>query len=127
LLARPVSMASFMLSAWLGGGIEAFPFKLGNLIVHLLCGVLGWWILRRLLQLDARLAQRADTWALFAAAIWLVHPLQVSTVLYVVQRMAQLATLFTLASVAVYLIARQQLDDRRTWQSRAGLFLLFPL
>ena len=127
LLTRPVSMASFMLSAWLGGGVEAFPFKLGNLVTHLLCGVLGWWLLRRLLRLDPRLAPRADVWALVAIAIWLLHPLQVSTVLYVVQRMAQLATLFTLAAVAVYLVARQRLQQDRPSVARWLLFGLFPL
>jgi hypothetical protein len=40
--------------------------------------------------------------ALVAAALWLLHPLHVSTVLYVVQRMAQLSSLFTLLGLLVY-------------------------
>ena len=40
--------------------------------------------------------------ALLTSALWLLHPLHVSTVLYAVQRMAQLSTLFTLAGLYVF-------------------------
>jgi protein O-mannosyl-transferase len=123
---RPVSMASFMLSSWIGG-VGPFPLKLGNLIVHLLCGLLGWWLLRGVLRLDRRLAPHAATLATFATALWLLHPLHVSTVLYIVQRMAQLATLFTLAAVGLYLVARQQLQQGRLRPALLNLFLGFPL
>lgn len=123
---RPVAMASFMLSSWLGGP-GTFPLKLGNLLIHLLCGLLGWWLLRGLFRADARAAPRADVYAAIAAGIWLLHPLHVSTVLYAVQRMAQLATLFTLSAIVVYVIARQQLIQGRLWSSAINLFVLFPL
>jgi hypothetical protein len=126
LFARPVSMASFMLTSWLGGG-GPFSFKFGNLIIHLLCGILGWLVVRRALREDARLAPHADLFATIVASWWLLHPLHVSTVLYAVQRMAQLSTLFVLASVWVYLAARRQLIDGRIRQASLLLFLLFPL
>src|SRR5690606_5451195 len=40
------------------------------------------------------------------AATWLLHPLLVSTVLYAVQRMAQLSTFFTLLALLAWLKAR---------------------
>lgn len=123
---RPVAMASFMLSSWLGGH-GTLPLKLGNLLVHLLCGLTGWWLLRRIFTLDAKLASRAGVYAAIAAALWLLHPLQVSTVLYAVQRMAQLAALFTLAAISIYLVARQQLADGRLLPAVSNLFLSFPL
>lgn len=123
---RPVAMASFMLGSWLGGP-GTFPLKLGNLLVHLLCGLFGWWLLRRIFRLDPALARRADVYAAFAAAVWLLHPLNVSTVLYAVQRMTQLAALFTLASVFVYLVARQQLQEGRIRLAAANFFISFPL
>ena len=126
LLSRPVSMGSFMLSAWFGGGVESFPFKLGNLIIHVLCGVAGWWLLRRLLKLDPNTSERADAWALAAAAFWMLHPMHVSTVLYAVQRMAQLATLFTLLAVIAYLVGRIQLEAGRRQAALANLFVAFP-
>jgi hypothetical protein len=89
-------MASFLLSTALGG-YNPFAFKLGNLVVHLACGIAGWQVLRRALALDKHLAARADMVAALLVALWLLHPLNVSTVLYAVQRMAQLSTLFALA------------------------------
>src|SRR5262249_37581770 len=106
MLGRPVSMASFLLSAELWGH-NPFSYKLGNLIVHLACGLLGWQVVRRLLALDPRLAARADLLATVVAGLWLLHPINVSTVLYSVQRMAQLSTLFVLASLWAYLAARR--------------------
>lgn len=123
---RPVAMASFMLSTVLFGP-ESFSFKLGNLIVHLACGILAWAVMRRVLVRDARLATHAELLAALIAAFWLLHPLHVSTVLYVVQRMAQLSTLFTLAAVWVYLVARQQLIEGRDRTAWLNLFVAFPV
>jgi hypothetical protein len=125
LFSRPVAMGSFALTTWLLGA-DTYSFKLGNLIVHLACGWMGWAVLRRALARDARLAAQAELLATLAAVFWLLHPLQVSTVLYVVQRMAQLSTLFTLAAVWFYLVARQQLIDGRLRAGRLNLFLGFP-
>lgn len=124
--ARPVAMASFVLNAAIGGD-EAFYFKLGNLIVHLLCGWLVWKVGRRAIQCDARLAPRADLLAAAVAALWLLHPLHVSTVLYAVQRMAQLSTLFTLMAVLAYLAARNGLATGGRLKPRLLLFVAFPL
>lgn len=126
LAARPVAMASLMLGAALGG-MDPFAFKLGNLLVHLLCGVLVWQVVRQATRHDAVLGARADGIALAVAALWLLHPYNASTVLYAVQRMAQLGTLFALAAVWTYLCARNALRAgharKATWQ----LFALFPL
>lgn len=126
LFGRPLSMASLMLSGWLGG-YTPYAFKLGNLIVHLLCGVVGWQVLRRALARDTHLTTHPDITAALLAALWLLHPLNVSTVLYAVQRMAQISTLFTLASLSVYLASRQALEQGNGRPALAGLFMLFPL
>lgn len=123
---RPVAMGSFVLTTWLFG-VDTFSFKLGNLIVHLTCGVLIWAVLRRLITRDSRLARHAELLAAMVAAIWLVHPLHVSTVLYAVQRMAQLGALFTLAAVWCYLTGRQQLIEGQTRKAWFNLFFMFPL
>lgn len=122
---RPVAMASFVLNALVFGD-SGFGFKLGNLAVHLVCGLVGYAMLRRALRLDARLAPHASLLAALVAAIWLLHPLHASTVLYAVQRMAQLSALFTLAAVWVFLIARQQLAAGRTRAAQLNLFVSFP-
>lgn len=126
LLSRPVAMASFLLTAWIGG-TDPFSFKLGNLVIHLVCGVMVWAVSRRALAEDQRLMPHANALALAAAALWLLHPLQVSTVLYAVQRMAQLSTLFVLASVWTYLVARRRLVQGEKRSAALMLFALIPL
>lgn len=123
---RPVAMGSFVLTTWLFGD-ESFSFKLGNLIIHLACGVIGWAVLRRGLLHDARLSPHAELLAALAATFWLLHPMHVSTVLYAVQRMAQLSTFFTLAAVLMYLVARQQMIEGRARPAWLNLFVAFPL
>ena len=126
LFARPLAMASFVANVALGGE-QPFSYKLGNLLVHLLCGALIWQTMRRLLALDPRLKDMAAPVALVLTALWLVHPLHVSTVLYPVQRMAQLSTLFTVLALAVYLSARVCIADGRLQGAYLRLFLFFPL
>lgn len=126
LLGRPVAMASFMLSATMGG-LDPFHYKLGNLVVHVACGVLGWLVLRRALANDPRLSAHAELVASIVAALWLLHPLHASTVLYVVQRMAQLGALFVLAAVLAYLVARRQWTAGRRTPALVNLFLVFPV
>lgn len=105
-LGRPISKLSFLIddNAWPShpGG-----FKRTNLLLHLLNGVLLFALGRLLLRLVT--GERAADWlALTAAALWLLHPMQVSTVMYVVQRMAQLATLFVVSGVLVHTLIRLQ-------------------
>ncbi|NMG47469.1 hypothetical protein GO613_05075 [Azoarcus communis] len=103
-LGRPISKLSFLLddTAWPS---EPGPFKRTNLLIHLLCGVLIFAIGRILFRLAA--ADSFSDWlALAVSALWLVHPIQVSTVMYVVQRMTQLSALFVLLGVVVHLSMR---------------------
>jgi hypothetical protein len=101
-LGRPVSMLSFTLNAE-GWPNDAYYFKLTNLLLHCLTGLFVYLICVQILnKLDSKRKQNGLI-ALIASFIWLAHPLQVSTVLYVVQRMEILSGLFGLASTYVYL------------------------
>jgi len=105
---RPISMATFLLDR------EAWPddparFKRTNVLLHLLCGLLlGWLALQcaRALKLGA---ERASWLATLASGLWLLHPLWVSTTLYVVQRMTILSALFQLAGLTAYVAQRRRL------------------
>lgn len=123
---RPVAMLSFLLTAGLGGP-GPLSYKLGNLLLHLLCGLLAFRLLRRALSEDAALAPQARLFAAAAVALWLLHPIQVSTVLYAVQRMAQLSALFALGATLAYLAARQRWAAGHTRSAWLLLFLVFPL
>lgn len=99
---RPISLLSFLIDAntW---PANPYPFKYTNLMLHLLNGVLLCWSILLLLKNYHYKEQQALWIALVASAIWLLHPYFVSTTLYVVQRMAQLATLFSLVGIVGYL------------------------
>jgi hypothetical protein len=113
---RPLAMLSFALDYWRGGGVDAATFKATNLVIHGLTTVALALLLRRVLALAGWSAQRAAVGALLMALAWAVHPLQVSSVLYVVQRMQTLSTLFLVLALWAYLGLRQaQMAGQRAW------------
>jgi len=123
---RPVSMASFVLS-WITRGDAVRDLKYTNLMIHLLSGVLVFWLAGRLLMLvNEPIRGRRWWWALWVAAAWMLAPLYVSTVLYIIQRMAQLSTLFTLCGLLTYVVARQNID-KSFWTGVLLLVLVFGL
>lgn len=106
---RPLALLSFLIddNAWPS---EPHSFKYTNLLMHLLVGVLLLVVLRQLLHARREPDRmRTDAIALATAAFWLLHPLNVSTVLYVVQRMAILAAAFSLLATIGYLYGRARL------------------
>lgn len=127
-LKRPVTMVTFAVNYALTG-INPFWFKLTNIVIHLLNGILVFLFCRRLLQLaafpvvdDSRHPERI---ALIAATIWLAHPVQLTSVLYVVQRMTSLSATFVLLGLVVYLSARTAMLQGST--ARARLWLGVPI
>lgn len=108
---RPIALASFLIDAntW---PTAPYPFKYTNLMIHLLNGVLLCWAILLLLRNYQYQEQKAVWMALVSTAIWLLHPYFISTTLYVVQRMAQLATLFSLIGIVGYLKARLLLPQK---------------
>jgi hypothetical protein len=112
--ARWLSNLSFLATHALSGAPapSAFAFKLGNLVVHLACGLAAWVLSRRLALLAGTDAVRARWMATLVAGLFLLHPLLASTVLYPVQRMAQLATLFLLLAANAYAAWRSDYATR---------------
>jgi len=125
LLGRPLSMLTFVANAAMSG-MQPLPFKATDLAIHLICGLLIYKLIARLLRRDRKLASNATPIALFVSSIWLLHPIQVSTVLYIVQRMAQLSALFMLLALIFYVHAREALEQGRVRAGVATLFLAVP-
>ena len=98
-LGRPVSMASFVLESMVFNRDIATSKQI-NIGLHLLNGCLVIWLfalLFRHIQVPGALGL-----AVLLGAAWLLSPLFVSTVLYVVQRMAMLAATFMLLALIAY-------------------------
>ena len=87
---RPLSLLSFALQ-YQDWPLNPFAFKLFNLILHLLNGVL-LFIFSLLLSRQVSLSMRQRyLFAFVVAGLWLLHPVHVNTVLYTVQRMTEIA------------------------------------
>jgi hypothetical protein len=114
LLQRPISMLTFALNYGMAG-FDPYYFKLTNVIIHLLDGVGVCLFVRVLLDVyrerfEPLLPVRHAQWiALVVSATWLLHPLNITSVLYVVQRMTSLATLFTLLGLILYIRGRSRM------------------
>ena len=108
---RPISLATFLLDAntW---PASPYSFKYTNLMLHLLNGALLFWAVIVLLRNYAYEESKVIWVALLTTAFWLLHPYFVSTTLYVVQRMAQLAALFSLVGIIGYLKFRSYLPTK---------------
>lgn len=118
---RSVSMLTFAANVVTAGELSPFALKMTNVVIHITCGALVYWLALLLLQSPALHRRNAPVdyhvWLpLLAALLWLLHPLHVSTVMYSVQRMAQLSTLFTLAGLVVFLRYRLRWVDLPTGQ-----------
>lgn len=126
LLGRSVSIMSFMLTEW-QFGLNAWGYKFHNLLLHLANGCLLYRLLYLFLPLlDPRI--RPVNVALTAGvttSFWLLHPLLVSTVLYAVQRMVEMAVFFSLLALLSYFNARSR--NTADYKFIVYGWILFPL
>lgn len=116
---RPLATISFTLN-YLIGGKDPWGYKVTSLVVHLVNALLVFWLLRRLLSLPRAGGETSTAWrtpaAFTIALLWAIHPLQVSSVLYIVQRMETLSLTFVLLALLAYLRGRlAQRDGTRGW------------
>ena len=126
---RRIGYFTFALNFYVGG-LDTYGYHLVNHLLHLISGGLVFWLVSTTLKLPrlCRSATRkqaglsgelmgtenqADKIAFFTALIWLVHPVQIQTVTYIVQRLAGLSALLFLTAFAFYLKGRLSLDRER--------------
>jgi Tfp pilus assembly protein PilF len=106
----PIQIVSYMIDYTLWG-LSAFGFKLTNMILHGLNGVVFYHLLVRLTQRTAP--------AFISALVFLCHPVQVESVAWVSQRKNLLAMLFFLCAFHLYVSYREQRNSR-AWPYYAG-------
>lgn len=104
---RPLAAMSFLINdvAWPS---TPFGFKYTNLMLHLLAGLMAFGLARALVLAysggeTAEDLRQAGWCGLVASAIWMVHPIQVSPVFLVVQRMTILSAIFVMAGLWTYI------------------------
>lgn len=133
-LGRPVSMVSFALNHYFSG-FSPYYFKLTNLAIHLL-NCLGIFLLSKLLlsiycrRLESRLVAAEIAWiSLAVSAAWLLHPLNLTSVLYVVQRMTALSAFFSIWGLLLFLWGRSRLQEGGSgaWPMLASIVVFVPL
>ena len=140
---RPLASLSFAMNYFFGG-LEPYGYKLANLAIHLLNGLLVFVLSHALLRslprqgipvakIGARAShpdtsvknnafaqfpafkgwargasQRAGVVAALIAASWMLLPINLTGVLYVVQRMESMANLFVLIGLIGYVMGRRR-------------------
>ena len=124
---RPLASLSFAAN-YLAGGLDPFGWKLANLVIHLLNGLMVFVLARMVLlavgaasaatSADAKVAaeaaptvmkQRTGMLATLIATGWMLLPINLTAVLYVVQREESMANLFVLLGLIGYVTGRRRM------------------
>ena len=111
-LSRSISMLTFAGNYYFTG-FDPFFFKLTNVLIHILAGLCVYAFVRQITLAmgnadDRHQLLQANAIAVTVMGVWLVHPLNLTSVLYVVQRMTSLSALFTFWALTLYVCGRRQ-------------------
>lgn len=121
---RIVSNTSFALN-YLAGELNPAGYHWTNLIIHLLTGLMLIWtsfLLINPVWVEAN-QPKSIVAPILATGIFLLHPLNIQAVTYIVQRMASLTAFFILLSLALYITARKKKGgNSRYFLSAAAVF-----
>lgn len=130
---RPFANISFALN-YVAGGYVVKGYHLVNIFIHVINGVLVYFVALILLGREPIIGgrtpasrRRLQLTALLAAAVFIAHPLQTQAVTYIVQRMTSMATMFFLLSLLLYLLGRECNDLKARslyWASALVAWLL---
>jgi hypothetical protein len=121
---RPVANLSFALNYYFHK-YDVTGYHVINIVIHIITGILLYFFIKTTLCIPSlRSRYKSPTSiALFAALIWLVHPVQTQSVTYIVQRMNSMAAMFYILSFLLYAKALLVKDKDRTWPLFAGCVL----
>jgi len=118
---RPLLMCSYWLNARSAGG-DTYPYHVVNVLLHYLAGVLMFFIVHRIMEWSRFERTRINWVAGFAAALFLLHPVQTEAVAYLAGRSETLSVMLFLAAYTVFLYRR---TEAVSWSATAAVFLLF--
>ena len=128
LLARSLLTMSFAVNAYLDG-FRPFGYHILNLVLHILNALLLFFVLVKSFRRFGLNAmgwenKRIHTVSFFAAVLFLCHPIQTESVIYVISRSEVLASTFYLVG---FLLFQQLLERPATSPLKYGFYFLIIL
>jgi tetratricopeptide (TPR) repeat protein len=126
-LYRPLPCLTFALN-WYFGKDNVSGYHMLNLVIHILTAFLLFIFTLNLLKtpnLEREFKTNAFLIALLAAALWVVNPIQIQAVTYIVQRMASMAAMFYILSMFFYVKCRTSGTSLRRILFLLGCILAF--
>lgn len=121
---RPLSMLSFSLNYYFSG-LNDFHFKITNLAIHISTALFLFILFKKILTSQEESTLTNHYLPLLLSTLWAIHPLQVSSVFYTVQRMQLLVSLFSVLSLISYIHARQNQIQNKPSKKYWLLTILF--
>jgi tetratricopeptide (TPR) repeat protein len=121
---RPIPYVSFALNYYFSG-LDTTSYHAVNILLHALSAFLIYLIILALFDYDKADDEKKGKLALsafFTALFWLVTPINSQTVIYIVQRMTLLMTLFFLLAFLFYVKGRKL--KRAKYFVFSGIFFL---
>lgn len=132
---RPVANISLALNYYFGQYNTA-GYHIVNIIIHTINGILVYFLSLLILKQVSNLPNQAVSgsfyrsiplMSLFSALIFIVHPVQIESVTYIVQRMTSMAVMFYLLSLFLYINGRLVRIKWKKWTMFFGCFLSWVL
>ena len=100
---RPLLMFTFWLNFQQSGADSTFGYHLVNLFLHFFNSIFIFLAVRKVLSWASVEQMSARILSLFAAGLFLLHPLQTESVSYIASRSETLSVFFVLAAFVVFL------------------------
>jgi len=114
-LSRPLPRLTFALNYYFGGH-HVFGYHVVNFVIHYVASIFLFLVIFNTFKLPSvkeKYKKATYPVSLIAVFFWATHPIQVSSVTYIVQRMASMAGMFYIMAFYFYLKARTAITGKR--------------
>jgi tetratricopeptide (TPR) repeat protein len=118
---RPLLMFTYWINYQLSGE-RTFWYHVFNVLFHGMVSILVFFVVRKILEWAQVDGVRRDVLAVFAGALFLLHPVNSESVGYVASRSENLSVLFFLGAFALFLYRR---SAEITWTRTALVLVVF--
>lgn len=99
---RGAAMLTFAVNYAIGG-LNVVGYHIVNLSIHIINGILVYFLIFITIARNDSLEPKAKKIALYSALLFAVHPIQTQSVTYIVQRMEMLASMFMLIGLLLFI------------------------